>query len=108
MKNGDKLYLVTRSDLPPGHQAVQSAHAMREFKNSYPELEQLWYERSNFLALLAVPDEASLSRLLERARRRGIPAVGFREPDLGGALTAVALAPRGKGLVRRLPLALAG
>jgi len=108
MKSGDKLYLVTRSDLPAGAQAVQSAHALRKFVATYPELDKLWYERSNYLALLAVPDEKSLSQLLERARRRGIPAVGFREPDLGWSLTAVALASKAKGLVRRLPLALAG
>ncbi len=107
MKNGDKIYLVTRSDLPLGSQAVQAAHALREFAATHPELDKLWYERSNYLALLAVPDETALSRLLERAERRLIPVVGFREPDLGGALTAVALAPGGKGLVRGLPLALA-
>lgn len=108
MKTGDKLYLVTRSDLPPGSQAVQAAHAMREFAAQYPELDKLWYERSNYLALLSVPDERALSRLLNRARGRLIPAVGFREPDLSESLTAVALASKAKGLVRRLPLALAG
>lgn len=108
MKTGDKLYLVTRADLPPGSQAVQAAHALREFAAAYPELDKLWYERSNYLAFLAVPDEATLSRLLRRAKERLIPAVGFREPDLGESLTAVALAPKAKGLVRGLPLALTG
>jgi len=103
-----KLYITTRTDLPNGPQAVQSCHALAQFQVEHPELFRFWYERSNFLALLAVPDEVSLSLLLERARRRGIPAVGFREPDLGGALTAVAPTPTAKGLVRKLPLALAG
>jgi hypothetical protein len=107
LTEGDKLYLITRSDLKPGAQAVQAAHALREFAATHPELDKLWYERSNYLALLVVPDEKALSQLLERAERRLIPVAGFREPDLGGTLTAVALAPRGKGLVRGLPLALA-
>ena len=52
-----KLYLVTRADLPPGVQAVQAAHAMREFVDLYPEAEAAWYRESNTLALLAAPDE---------------------------------------------------
>ncbi len=108
MKSGDKLYLVTRADLSPGSQAVQAVHAMREFVAWYPELDKLWYERSNFLAFLVVPNEEALSRLLKQAEGRLIPVVGFREPDLGESLTAIALASNAKGLVRRLPLALAG
>lgn len=107
MKMGDKLYLVTRSDLPAGQQAVQAAHALREFVAAFPELDKLWYERSNYLALLAAPDEWSLHRIVQKARRRGVPVVCFREPDLEDAVTAVALAPAGKNLVRSLPLALA-
>lgn len=52
-----KLFLVTRSDLPPGQQAVQAAHALREFVELYPEEDRLWYERSNTLAFIAAPDE---------------------------------------------------
>jgi len=81
---------------------------MAQFQVDFPEVAKFWYEQSNYLALLAAPDEEALTQLLERASWRGIPAVGFREPDLDNALTAVALAPAGKGLVRRLPLALAG
>ena len=52
-----KLHLVVRGDLPPGQQAVQAVHAMREFVREYPEVDRHWYEKSNTLALLTVPDE---------------------------------------------------
>jgi len=32
-----KLYLITREDLPPGQQAVQAAHALREFGEHHPD-----------------------------------------------------------------------
>jgi hypothetical protein len=53
----DKLYLITRADLIPGSQAVQACHAARQFAADYPEIEREWFERSNYLAFLAVPDE---------------------------------------------------
>jgi len=31
-----KLYLVTRADLSPGQQAVQAAHALREWVEGFP------------------------------------------------------------------------
>lgn len=102
----DKLYLVTRSDLPAGQQAVQAAHAMRQFAADFPDVDRQWFESSNTLALLAVPDEPSLARLLRKARWRG-PVSEFREPDRGGELTAIAIGPWGKPVVARLPLALA-
>ena len=101
-----KLYLVTRADLPPGQQAVQAAHAMREFVACCPEVDLEWYRTSNTLAFLAVPDEDRLSALLEKARSRGCPAASFQEPDLDHELTAIALGPEGKRFCRCLPLAL--
>jgi len=102
----DKLYLVTRADLPPGQQAVQAAHALRQFTADHPDVDRRWFETSNTLALLVVPDESSLDQLLHKARRRG-PVSEFREPNRGNELTAVAIGPWGKSVVARLPLALA-
>jgi peptidyl-tRNA hydrolase len=104
----DKLYLVTRGDLPAGQQAVQACHALRQFVEEHPEVERAWFAGSSHLALLAVADEGELARLLVEARDRGLLAAAFREPDLGDALTAVALEPGARRLLRRLPLALAG
>lgn len=101
-----KLFLVTRADLSPGQQAVQAAHAGRQFQHEHPAVEQEWFETSNTLAFLEVDDEAALAKLLEKALRRDIVASGFREPDRQDELTAIAIGPAGKSLCQRLELAL--
>lgn len=105
----DKLFLITRADLPPGAQAVQAAHAFRELIALYPNEEAAWYRVSNHIALLAARNERELANLLRAARDRGIPHASFREPDFGGQLTAIALAPgpHARSICRKLPLALA-
>jgi hypothetical protein len=57
--------------------------------------------------LLAASDELSLSWLRSDAIRDALRVVSFHEPDLGDALTALALEPAGRRLVAGLPLALA-
>jgi len=106
----DKLVLVIRSDLRPGQQAVQAAHAMRQFAFQHPDADRSWFERSNTLALLSVSDEAALERLADRADDLDLKLSVFREPDLGNSLTAIALepGPRSQRLCRNLPLALGG
>jgi DNA-binding transcriptional LysR family regulator len=101
-----RLHLVVRRDLPPGDQAVQAAHALRQFTAEHPDIDRQWFEQSNTLALLAAPDERTLARMLDRAFDLGIRAAAFREPDLGGSLTAIAIEPAGARLCRGLPLAL--
>jgi peptidyl-tRNA hydrolase len=109
MRPDEKLYLITRADLAPGAQAVQAAHALQQFNAEHPDVAQAWFKESNYLALLAAPDEARLARILMKAERRGLRASAFREPDFGDALTAIALAPcsESRALTRDLPLALA-
>jgi hypothetical protein len=102
----DKLFLVTREDLPPGVQAIQTAHALREFVAHHPEIDQAWYTRSNYLAMLAVPNEEALWGLFNRAVDRGFSVAPFHEPDRGNELTAFALEPAARRLVSSLPLAL--
>jgi len=108
IKAGDKLYLVTRSDLAPGYQAVQSCHAMRQFTADHPDVDREWHAVSNYLALLSVADEVELMRLIAAAKDLGIRWSAFREPDVGGQITAIALEPHEKTsqLCRSLPLAL--
>jgi hypothetical protein len=99
---------VVRGDLSPGQQAVQACHALRQFVEEHPEIDREWHRESNTLALLAVPDERALTCLWERARHGGVRHAVFREPDIGDALTAIALEP-GAGtrrLCRGLRLAL--
>ena len=65
-----------------------------------------WHTESNTLVLLVVPDELALSWLWTDATSAGLRCVAFHEPDLHGALTAVALEPAARRLVAHLPLAL--
>jgi hypothetical protein len=106
----ERLFLITRADLRPGQQAVQAAHALRQYGAEHPESDREWFEGSNTLALLAVPDERALKALVSRAFDRGLKMGVFEEPDLGGQVTAVALEPSSEArrLCRSLPLALGG
>jgi len=100
--------VITRSDLNPGYQAVQSMHALRQFTAEHPEVDRLWFEQSNYLVLLSVSNEVELYNLMERAQSQGIQVSIFREPDIGDQITAIALAPgpRSKKLCSNLKLAL--
>jgi hypothetical protein len=60
------------------------------------------------VVVLATSDELSLSWLHADAVTAGLRVATFHEPDLGGALTAIALESAGRRLVAGLPLALAG
>lgn len=100
--------MITRRDLDPGYQAVQSMHALRQFTAEHPEVDREWFERSNYLGLLSVSDEIELKNLIERASLQGIRFSIFREPDIEDQITAIALepGPKSKKLCSRLPLAL--
>lgn len=102
----NKLFIVVRTDLLPGLQAAQACHALREFGQEHPELDAQWFSTSKTLVLLGVPDEQALELLSARAKERLVPLAKNHEPDLGGSLTAVALAPEARSLVRTLPLLL--
>lgn len=108
IKFGDKLYLITRRDIAPGYQAVQSAHALRQFSHEHPEIDREWFERSNHLALLSVEDESSLCALVQDADDAGLRWSAFREPDIGDRVTAIAIEPHPKtrAVCKGLPLAL--
>ena len=102
----DKLFIVIRSDLPPGAQLAQGIHAMRAFVAAHPDVDRAWYESSNNIVVLNVPDAPALEQLLALGSQRGVPTAKFHEEDFGGELTAIAIGPSGKRLVANLPLAL--
>ena len=108
IKSGDKLYLVTRGDLAPGYQAVQSCHAMRQFTADHYDVDCEWFKKSNYLALLSVTNEIELMRLIVNATDLGLKWSAFREPDVGGAITAIAIEPHPKTqeMCKHLPLAI--
>lgn len=102
------MYVITRQDLAPGYQAVQSIHAAIQFKFEHPEVSKNWFEQSNYLGLLSVADEQELISLIEQASQKGIKFSVFREPDINDQITAVALEPgnKSKKLCSHLKLAL--
>lgn len=110
IKMGDKLYVVTRSDLSPGYQGVQSQHAVLQFMFEHPDRASEWFTNSNYLAWLSVSDEVELMRLVTAARDLGLKWSVFREPDVGGQITAIAIEPHPKtvNLCTGLPLSLHG
>ncbi len=108
IKEGDKLYLITREDILPGYQAVQSCHAIRQFTADHPDIDGEWFTASNYLCLLSAPTERELMRLLVIAEDHGLKSSAFREPDIGGQITAIAIEPHPKTakILEHLPLAL--
>lgn len=102
------LYLVVRGDLPPGRQVAQACHAARQFMEDHPLTERQWFETSNTLAVLSVPDLGALLAFWGRTEMLGLRSSLFREPDLGDEPTALALEPGkfSQRLCQCLPLAL--
>ena len=101
-----KLVTVTRTDLTPGYQAVQSIHAAIQFTQEHPSTTNEWYTISNYLVSLAVQNEHELKHLEHRARDQGLKVSSFHEPDLNNELTAICIEPSPvtQKLVRKIPL----
>ena len=102
-----KLVIITRRDLHPGYQAVQSAHAGIDFQHEYPEIAKQWNKQSNYLIILSVENEEQLLLFLEKCKWYNLKTTIFKEPDIGNEVTAIAVEPgsRTKKLTSRLPLA---
>ena len=108
-----RLYVILRADLPPGLMLAQAAHVARKFTRRFADLP---VEEDENLIVLSEKDEPALEDLLLFLRWEAPLArfEEFREPDLGGALTAVAihggenpeLARWLRKLLSKLPLAL--
>lgn len=85
-----RLYVLVRKDLPESYRAVQAGHAVAEW---------LLHDRSwnnETLIYLSVPNEVGLYRWADKLCRRKINFVGFKEPDIGNQLTALAVLNDGK------------
>lgn len=94
----DRLYIVVRGDLSPGLAAAQAVHAAFAFSRAHPDVVEPWIA-DPYLVLLTVPDESALIGLVSKALARGVKVAAWHEPDMGDALTAVALEP--SALARR-------
>jgi hypothetical protein len=98
-----RLYVVVRSDIPPGAQLAQAVQAGVAFALHHPEQTRGWHFDSNNLVVLSARDEGHLSELAKLA-----PAAKteFREPDFGDQLTAVAFDDAARRMLSQLPLAM--
>lgn len=93
MSAPDKLYIVTRADLPAGLQAAQAAHAAFEFSLRHPDVMRRWHEDSSYLILLSTPNEDTLLDLANLPHFADVPYALVVEPDLGNEHTSLAVAP---------------
>lgn len=102
------LYVIVRSDLSPGQQAVQAIHAYQRFHSLYPFLITKWANESNHISFLSVKSEEQLRNLEEKIIKNFRKYATFNEPDLNYSLTAICLEPgeESKHLVRKLSRAL--
>jgi len=90
-----KLYGIVRADLTPGLRTAQVGHALIQWALEHGEPPEN-------LVILRVADLPALERLRESLGEGRI--VAFREPDLGGDLTALAAGPEFWRALGALPL----
>lgn len=83
------MYLITRSDLSPGIQTAQCAHAMADLYRDFPADVGVWHSASNNVVCLMVPSELDLALVAQRVECSGFAVVRFFEPDLDDQMTAV-------------------
>lgn len=103
---GMRLYVVTRRDLSPGTQAVQSCRVLWQFSYEHPDVGHSWFVENNTLDICTVADESELTRLLKMAHTKKIRCATFSDATCGNALMALAFeeTTKTRKLLGRLPL----
>jgi hypothetical protein len=83
-------------------------HSAVEFIFKYPFLSYLWHKKSNYIASLAVKDENALTELQSALKKQKIRFCAFKEPDIGGQITAIAIEPstQAQKICSNIPVAL--
>ena len=89
-----KMYILIRKDLNPTYRAVQGGHALAEYMLRHPIQAQEWGNHT--LIYLQIQNEQELELWAEKLNYKGITWEGFREPDIGNQLTAIACLSDGK------------
>lgn len=80
-QNETKLVVITRSDITPGYQAVQSTHSVADFAAEYPENFKKWKSETNSIICLGVLNETELLKLYNKFKDK-TQSVIFFEPDV--------------------------
>ena len=78
LQNKSYIYVFVRTDLSKSQQAVQSAHAAIESTKKWPYLLD-----HPHLVILAVKDEKSLKKAIDKADSFGILTADFYEDEVG-------------------------
>ncbi len=84
-----KLVTITRQDITPGYQVVQTAHAIADFAHDHSDQFKQWKLESNSIITLAVKDEESLINLFYKLKDKTPYITAFREPDINDQMTAL-------------------
>ena len=75
------MVVITREDIDPGYQVVQSTHSIADFAHEYPEFFGTWKEESNSIICLSAKNQEHLLQLFEKFSKL-TPTVKFFEPDV--------------------------
>ena len=73
--------MITRQDINPGYQVVQSTHSVADFADQFPTTFSKWKSESNSIICLSAKSEQHLLELYEKYRHL-TPTVLFFEPDI--------------------------
>ena len=101
-----KLIVITRSDINPGYQVVQSTHSIADFAHTFPEKFKQWKKESNSIICLSTPSEESLLKLHDKYSLLTDSTLFF-EPDIN-EYTSLCLygSPDVRKKLKHLPLTL--
>lgn len=80
-KEETKLIVITRKDISPGYQVVQSCHSIADFAEVYKDNFNEWKEISNSIICLSISDETELLKLYDKFNSI-TPSIKFFEPDV--------------------------
>jgi hypothetical protein len=100
------LVIITRSDIAPGYQLVQSAHAIADFAHEHSQVFKQWKADSNSIICLNISNEQKLLKLFDKLSAV-TPSSKFYEPDVD-AFTSICVlgTPEIRKKLSHLPLSL--
>jgi len=81
-----KLYVLVCKNLSNSQRAVQAGHVVAEFLLNGPKTS--W--SNGILVYLGVENEFELEKWIFKLNCKEIKWIGFKEPDIGNQLTAIA------------------
>ena len=106
MNQIEKLITITRNDITPGYQVVQTAHAIADFAFEHPTHFKDWKQQSNSIICLSVDNEDKLIKYYDKLSKL-TPCSIFFEPDVDQYTSiCVCGTPEVRKMLSHLPLSL--